>query len=204
MEQFDLKKFLVENKLTTNSKALSEGFLDNIAKTLTGKSDQGAALEKEIQRLMPGFKNGGYIYTPMAPGGTKNREWEVPQYIQEGGNLDVQFPMPIYPPGMGKEDPYLYMTREKIKFNYDLEVPTVQSLGREAFNIVKQKFMPKNGEELIPNDPTEITPEAMAELKDGFNHAGQIKMVPLVEAVKNWPGRAGDYARNVLAKRQQQ
>ena len=42
----------------------------------------------------------------------------------------------------------------------------------------------------------------MEKMKEGQTVTAQIKMVPIADAVKNWPGKTGEALKAALAKRQ--
>ena len=201
MDNFDLRKYLAEGKLYEAT--VLEGFLDKVANAIQGKSDQGAALEKVVQQVIPGFKNGEFIYNNFISTAVSDQDkYNLYQYIENGGDLNAKFPLPANGFFKGDDLPQQAWLRQKIKFNFDAEVPTIQSLGAEAFDIQQQKFVPYSGMGTLSKEPTEITPQDMGRIKESETVSAQIKMVPIADAVKNWPGKPGDALRATLAKRQ--
>ena len=206
MDNFDLKSYLAEGKLhkeNVNEATVLEGFLDKVANAIQGKSDQGVALEKVLQQVMPGFKNGEFIYTNFIEGGSTSDKYNLHQYIQDGGDLNAKFPLPANGFSKGDDLPQQAWLKQKVKFNFDTEVPTIQSLGAEAFDIQQQKFVPYSGSGTLSKEPVEITPQDMGKMKEGQTVTAQIKMVPIADAVKNWPGKTGEALKSALAARQQ-
>jgi hypothetical protein len=206
MDNFDLKKYLAEGKLykeNVNEATVLEGFLDKVANAIQGQSDQGAALEKVLQQVMPGFKNGEFIYTNFLPFGISDLDkYNLNQYIENGGDLNAKFPLPANGFASGDDLPQQAWLRQKVKFNFDAEVPTIQLLGAEAFDVQQQKFAPYSGGGTLSKEPVEITPQDMEKMKEGQTVTAQIKMVPIADAVKNWPGKTGGALKASLAKRQ--
>ena len=207
MDNFDLRKYLAEGKLykeNVNEATVLEGFLDKVANAIQGKSDQGAALEKVVQQVMPGWKNGEYIYTnKFVMGSTDQDKYNLASYINSGGDLNKNFPLPAKGFSGGDDSPAQAWFRQKAKFNFDTEVPTIQALGGgEVFDISQQKFVPSDQGDMISKEPMEITPKEMGELQETQVPISQIKMVPIADAVKNWPGKTGEALKAALAKRQ--
>jgi hypothetical protein len=207
MDNFDLRKYLAEGKLhkeNVNEATVLEGFLDKVANAIQGKSDQGAALEKVLQQVIPGFKNGEFIYTNFSGGGgSELNKYNLAQYIEDGRDLNAKFPLPANGFASGDDLPGQAWLRQKVQFNFDAEVPTIQSLGAEAFDILQQKFVPYDSPFTLSKEPVEITPQDMKKMNESQTVTAQIKMVPIADAVKNWPGGTGEVLRKRLAKRQE-
>ena len=121
MDNFDLRKYLAEGRLykeNVNEDIVFEGFLDKVAKAIQGKSDQGAALEKVIQQVLPGFKNGEFAYNTTFLTGLDNNEYNLVDYITSGGDLNAKFPFPTNGFSSGDDLPAQTWVRRKVTFDF--------------------------------------------------------------------------------------
>ena len=197
---FDLKKFLVENKLTTNSRMLSEGFLDNVAASIKGKSEQGK-LAQEVLNKVGITKNPAEIFsTGIEGGGAGPFENEVQDYIQNGGDVNTKIP---FSQNM-KSSAGGAIFKETYTFDFSKDIPTVKSGGKYIWNIKGGKWEPfgdKDGNENM-EEPLDI--EAMKKESDAEPgaYATEAVMMTIADAAKAWPGGYGERLRDIIAEKQ--
>lgn len=185
MENFDLRKFLIENKITTNSKMLNEGFLDNVAASIKGKSEQGK-LAQDVLAKMGITKNPAEIFAlGTEGGGTGPHLNEVQDYLMNGGDINTKIP---FSKDL-KSSAGGAIFKETYTFDFSKDIPTMKSGGKFIWNIQGGKWEPFGDKDGNENQEEPIDIESMKKESDAEpgTYVPQMLMMTIADAAKIWP-----------------
>ena len=148
MNNFDLRKFLVENKLTTNSRMLNKNVKRNEEQVLSSFSDPEAGITlKDMQNFVTN-NSGTYVYNYFEPVDGIDEEMEVtPEQalaIVKAMNGKGEIPDPL-PQGY---DARLYFRSTNSKILSELKTYSINMDDEEAFEIHQDL----QNEYIVPED----------------------------------------------------
>jgi len=163
---------------------LKEGFLDNVAAGIKGKSEQGK-LAQDLLAKMGITKNPAEIFAlGMEGGGAGPFENEVQGYLLAGGDINTKIPFPKNAKASGGGAIF----KETYTFNFSKDVPTMKAGGKFIWNIKGGKWEAKetdgNSGKEEPMDVEDMKKENDA---DPGLVATEATMIPISQAAKEWP-----------------
>ncbi len=190
---------ITESQYNQKIKSLNEGFLDNVAAGLKGKSEQGK-LAQEILAKLGIAKNPAEIFSTGAErGGAGPFENEVQDFIENGGDINTKIPFSknIKSSSGGA------IFKETYTFDFSKDIPTMKSGGKFIWDIKGgkwEKFGDQDGNE-NQEDPIDI--ESMKKESDAEpgSYATEATMMTIADAAKIWPGGYGERLRDIIAEK---
>ena len=163
---------------------IKEGFLDNVAASIKGKSEQGK-LAQDLLAKMGITKNPAEIFSlGMEGGGAGPFENEVQDYLRSGGDLNTKIPFSKNLKGSAGGAIF----KETYTFDFSKDVPTMKSDGKFIWNIKGGKWEPFNKD---GNEGKEV-PMNVEDMKKESDAAPgtfsfQMTMTTIADAAKAWP-----------------
>ena len=190
---------ITESQYNEKVKSLNEGFLDNVAAGLKGKSEQGK-LAQDILAKLGITKNPAEIFGTGAEGGGAGPfENEVQDFVEKGGDINTKIPFSknIKSSSGGA------IFKETYTFDFGKDVPTMKSGGKFIWDIKGgkwEKFGDQDGNE-NQEDPIDI--ESMKKESDAEpgSYATEATMMTIADAAKIWPGGYGERLRDIIAEK---
>jgi hypothetical protein len=163
---------------------LKEGFLDNIAAGIKGKSEQGK-LAQDLLAKMGITKNPAEIFSLRFEGGGAGPfENEVQGYLLAGGDINTKIPFSKNIKGSAGGAIF----KETYTFDFSKDVPTMKAGGRFIWNIKGGKWEAKeddgNAGKEEPMDVEDMKKENDA---DPGTFATEATMMTIADAAKIWP-----------------
>jgi len=178
---------------------IKEGFLDNVAAGIKGKSEQGKLAQQLLAKL--GItKNPTEIFsTGMEGGGAGPFENEVQNFVESGGDINTKIPFSknIKSSAGGA------IFKETYTFDFNKDVPTMKSGGKFIWNIKGGKWEPFGDKDGNENQEEPIDTESMKKESDAEQgqYATEAIMMTIADAAKIWPGGYGERLRDIIAEK---
>ena len=164
---------------------IKEGFLDDVANSIKGKSEQGK-LAQEVLAKLGITKNPAEIFSLGMEGGGKGPfNNEVQDYLMSGGDINTKIPFSkdLKASSGGA------VFKETYTFDFSKDVPTMKSGGKFIWDIKGgkwEKFGDQDGNENkeVPIDIESMEKESDA---DPGTYVPQMTMMTIADAAKIWP-----------------
>ena len=190
---------ITEAQYNQKKKMLSEGFLDNVAAGLKGKSEQGK-LAQQILAKLGITKNPVEIFaTGAEKGGAGPFENEVQYFVENGGDINTKIPFSknIKSSSGGA------IFKETYTFDFNKDVPTMKSGGKFIWNIKGGKWEPFGDKDGNENQEEPLDIESMKKESDAEpgTYATEAVMMTIADAAKIWPGGYGERLRDIIAEK---
>jgi hypothetical protein len=178
---------------------INEGFLDNVASSIKGKSEQGK-LAQQILAKLGITKNPAEIFATGAErGGVGPFENEVQDFVENGGDINTKIPFSknIKSSSGGA------VFKETYTFDFSKDVPTMKSGGKFIWNIKGGKWEPFGNKDGNENQEEPIDIESMKKETDAEpgEYATEAVMMTIADAAKIWPGGYGERLRDIIAEK---
>jgi len=178
---------------------IKEGFLDNIAASIKGKSEQGK-LAQDLLAKMGITENPSEIFSlGMEGGGSGPFENEVQDFVQSGGDINTKIPFSKdLKAGAGGA-----IFKETYTYDFSKDVPTMKSGGKFIWNIKGGKWEPFGDKDGNENQEEPIDIESMKKETDAEpgTYVPQMSMITIADAAKVWPGGYGEILRDIIAEK---
>jgi hypothetical protein len=163
---------------------IKEGFLDNVAASIKGKSEQGK-LAQDLLAKVGITKNPSEIFSLSSEGGGAGPfNNEMQGYLLSGGDINTKIPFSKNLKGSAGGAIF----KETYTFDFSKDIPTVKSDGKFIWNIKGGKWEPfnKDGNEgkEVPMNVEDMKKETDAE---PGTYATQMTMTTIADAAKVWP-----------------
>jgi len=178
---------------------IKEGFLDNVAASIKGKSEQGKLAQQFLTKLGIAKNPAEIFSTGAEKGGAGPFENEVQDFIENGGDINTKIPFSknIKSSSGGA------IFKETYTFDFSKDIPTMKSGGKFIWNIKGGKweaFGDKDGNE---NQEEPIDIESMKKETDAEpgQYATEAVMMTIADAAKIWPGGYGERLRDIIAEK---
>ncbi len=196
-----LAGLITETQYKQKIQMLNEGFLDNVAAGIKGKSEQGK-LAQQILAKLGITKNPVEIFaTGAEKGGAGPFENEVQGFIEMGGDINTKIPFSknIKSSSGGA------IFKETYTFDFSKDVPTMKSGGKFIWNIKGGKWEPFGDKDGNENKEEPIDIESMKKESDAEPgaYATEATMMTIADAAKMWPGGYGERLRDIIAEKSQ-
>lgn len=192
---------ITEGQYRKKLQMLNEGFLDNVAAGIKGKSEQGK-LAQQILAKLGITKNPVEIFaTGAEKGGAGPFENEVQGFIEMGGDINTKIPFSKnIKSSMGGA-----IFKETYTFDFSKDVPTMKSGGKFIWNIKGGKWEPFGDKDGNENKEEPIDIESMKKESDAEPgaYATEATMMTIADAAKIWPGGYGERLRDMIAEKSQ-
>jgi hypothetical protein len=179
---------------------INEGFLDNVAASIKGKSEQGK-LAQDLLAKMGIAKNPAEIFSLGTEGGGAGPfENEVQDFIENGGDINTKIP---FSKDL-KSSAGGAIFKETYTFDFSKDVPTMKSGGKFIWNIKGGKWEPFGDKDGNENQEEPIDIESMKKESDAEQgtYVPQMSMITIADAAKTWPdshpGTPYGYGKGVL------
>jgi len=190
---------ITETQYNQKIQMLSEGFLDNVAAGLKGKSEQGK-LAQQILAKLGITKNPVEIFaTGAEKGGAGPFENEVQYFVENGGDINTKIPFSknIKSSSGGA------IFKETYTFDFNKDVPTMKSGGKFIWNIKGGKWEPFGDKDGNENQEEPLDIESMKKESDAEpgTYATEAVMMTIADAAKIWPGGYGERLRDIIAEK---
>jgi hypothetical protein len=190
---------LLNQSKPTLSGIIKEGFLDNVAASIKGKSEQGK-LAQEILAKYGITKNPSEIFTLGIEKGGTDLPNEVQSFVKNGGDLNTKIPFS----DKMKSAAGGAIFKETYTFDFNKDVPTMKSSGRYIWNIKDKKWEKWDGQgapEVNAEEPMDIEAMKNEQEADPGTFATEATMMTIADAAKVWPGPYGKRLRDIIAEK---
>ena len=163
---------------------IKEGFLDNVAAGIKGKSEQGK-LAQDLLAKMGITKNPAEIFSfGIEGGGAGPFENEVQDYLLAGGDVNTKIPFPKN----AKSSSGGAIFKETYTFDFSKDIPTMKAGGRFIWNIKGGKWEAKETDgNAGKEEPMNVENMKKENDVDPSLVSTEATMIPISQAAKEWP-----------------
>jgi hypothetical protein len=162
---------------------IKEGFLDNVAASIKGKSEQGK-LAQNLLAKMGITKNPAEVFElgSVGGGGSIQNKQNVQSFLQNGGDLNTKIPFsPKFKGSAGS------IKKTTYTFDFNKDIPTMSHSAGVIWDIESQKWVENEYARDVKDEDFDVANMAKEQEANPGEFATEATMMTIAQASKIWP-----------------